>query len=386
MNGTASSSGTGPKAYLNWLVFDKDYVLIPAKSGFRRMTTAAREYGQNVAHQLLNGTINIDEAGYVYIYLSNEEGTNPYEVYFDDFKVELVKSPVVQVEDYYPFGLAFNSYKRENSVENKIKFQGQEHIDDLGLNWDSFKWRNHQPDIGRFFNIDPLAEKYVYNSPYAFSENHVVAHRELEGLEKVLVTSAEFTAHEQGKTIYTGGGAQKYEDKNVYNKNFAEAPNGGEFKEVNAQVESSNGQILSMDNYEHGDGALEEFFDMFTGDIDNFDYSLNGTDTKGGSRLQGNVEGAEFTVDIRINKDIMTLTTTMTGGDENKAYSVKVANGDGSTGTFVIGTLKSGRDQGKGSTTTIAIPFTMDKNGNAVFDGQKWLEMQNKSEKESTKQ
>ena len=51
------------------------------------------------------------------------------------------------------------------------------------MNWDSFKWRNHQPDIGRFFNIDPLAEDYYYNSLYAFSENKVVAHREIEGLE-----------------------------------------------------------------------------------------------------------------------------------------------------------------------------------------------------------
>jgi RHS repeat-associated protein len=108
------------------------------------------------------------------------------EVYFDDFKVTQVKSPVIQSDDYYPFGLRFNSYARENSLPNRTKlFQGQEHIDDLGLNWDAFKWRNHQPDIGRFFNIDPLADKYVYNSPYAFSENQVVAHRELEGLEKV---------------------------------------------------------------------------------------------------------------------------------------------------------------------------------------------------------
>jgi hypothetical protein len=53
------------------------------------------------------------------------------------------------------------------------------------LNWDSFKWRNHQPDIGRFFKVDPLAEEYDYNSPYAFSENKVVSHRELEGLEAV---------------------------------------------------------------------------------------------------------------------------------------------------------------------------------------------------------
>ncbi len=105
------------------------------------------------------------------------------EVYFDDFKVTHSKSPVIQTSDYYPFGLAYNQYQRENSLINKFKFQSQEHIDDLGLNWDSFKWRNHQPDIGRFFNIDPLAAKYVHNSPYAFSENKVTSHVELEGME-----------------------------------------------------------------------------------------------------------------------------------------------------------------------------------------------------------
>lgn len=48
-----------------------------------------------------------------------------------------------------------------------------------------FKWRNYMPDIGRFFNIDPLAEKFPYNSTYAFAENRVVDGRELEGLEWV---------------------------------------------------------------------------------------------------------------------------------------------------------------------------------------------------------
>jgi len=91
----------------------------------------------------------------------------------------------VQEDDYYPFGLTFNSYQRENALLNRYKFQGQEHTDDLDLGWDSFKWRNHQPEIGRFFNVDPLADKYVYNSPYAFSENKVIAHVELEGLEAV---------------------------------------------------------------------------------------------------------------------------------------------------------------------------------------------------------
>lgn len=88
--------------------------------------------------------------------------------------------------------MTFNSYQRENSVDQRWKFQGQEHIDDLGLNWDSFKWRNHQPDIGRFFNVDPLAEKYPYWTPYAFSGNQVVNARELEGLEPYVVTGRSF--------------------------------------------------------------------------------------------------------------------------------------------------------------------------------------------------
>jgi len=42
----------------------------------------------------------------------------------------------------------------------------------------------HDPRVGRFFAVDPLAYNYPHNSPYAFSENDVISHVELEGLEK----------------------------------------------------------------------------------------------------------------------------------------------------------------------------------------------------------
>lgn len=70
-----------------------------------------------------------------------------------------------------------------NGADHPYGFQEQEEQNELGLNWIGFKWRNHDPAIGRFFNIDPLAEKYKFNSPYAFSENRVISGRELEGLE-----------------------------------------------------------------------------------------------------------------------------------------------------------------------------------------------------------
>lgn len=196
--GFAGLQGTtdngAPRAYLNWLVFDRNYVFITG--GFKQITTTARETGTDVPHERIFNTspITITQPGYVYIYLSNESLT-PVEVYFDDLKVTHTKSPVIQQDDYFPFGLTFNSFRRENNLLNEIRFQGQENIDDLALNWDSFKWRNHMSDVGRFFNIDPIAEKYYYNSVYAFSENKVISHVELEGLESVFAADGNIIAN-----------------------------------------------------------------------------------------------------------------------------------------------------------------------------------------------
>ncbi len=82
----------------------------------------------------------------------------------------------------------------------------------------------------------------------------------------------------------------------------------------------------------------------------------------------------------------MTFTTQMTGGDNDKAYSIKVGSGDGGLNRFTVGTLQSGRDQKKGSTTTVSIPLYFDKNGNAIFDNQKSTELNKKDKNTSTKE
>jgi RHS repeat-associated protein len=116
--------------------------------------------------------------------LSYYENANPLKVvYRSSKKLEN------QDGSYYPFGLVMSgiSSKAANITPNKDKtFQGQKFDDDLGINLIQFKWRNHDPQIGRFIEIDPLSEKYEYNSTYAFSENKVTSHVELEGLEAVL--------------------------------------------------------------------------------------------------------------------------------------------------------------------------------------------------------
>ncbi len=98
---------------------------------------------------------------------------------------------VIDANNYYPFGLKHQEGlivpAPFGGVPYNYKFQGQE-LQETGFY--SFKWRNYMPDIGRFFNIDPLAEKYAHNSTYAFSENRVIDARELEGLEAELINKS----------------------------------------------------------------------------------------------------------------------------------------------------------------------------------------------------
>ena len=104
------------------------------------------------------------------------------------YKNEGNQNPIItDSNDYYPFGMSFVRNSEEDahfatgSYKN-YKYQEQE-LQETGFY--SFKWRQYMPDIGRFFNIDPLATSYPYNSPYAFQENKMGLGRELEGLELV---------------------------------------------------------------------------------------------------------------------------------------------------------------------------------------------------------
>ena len=98
------------------------------------------------------------------------------------------QSEIIEESNYYPFGLKHKGYNNVtssngNSVAQKRGYQDQMLDDDLGLNWNTFKYRNYDASLARFHNIDPLAEEYSYQSPYNFAENRVIDGIELEGLE-----------------------------------------------------------------------------------------------------------------------------------------------------------------------------------------------------------
>ena len=172
--------------YVNFISVDRNFVPQTdiSQTNFVRITEAAKESGANGGNGLrerLYAEVTVKQAGYMYIYLSNDNPTVA-EVYFDDFKVTQIKSPVIASEDYYPFGLSFNSYQRENSVKQDFKYNGKELQDELNLGWLDYGARMYMSDIGRWGVIDPLAELGRRWSPYNYAFDNPIRYLDPDGM------------------------------------------------------------------------------------------------------------------------------------------------------------------------------------------------------------
>ncbi|SKA41221.1 RHS repeat-associated core domain-containing protein [Chitinophaga eiseniae] len=171
-----------PKAYLNFVLFDDQFKLVDQNSGVKQVSGEADQL-----QTLGTDRMPITKNGFLYVYTSNE---SQQDVFFDNLVVTQASGPVLEETHYYPFGLTMagissNALKGSSYAENKYKFTGQLLDEDLGWNTYQMKWRTMDPQIGRFLQVDPLATKYVHNSPYAYAENKVTTGIDLEGLEWV---------------------------------------------------------------------------------------------------------------------------------------------------------------------------------------------------------
>jgi RHS repeat-associated protein len=101
------------------------------------------------------------------------------EVYFDDFKVTQIKSPIIESTDYYPMGLEISNYTRENSLPNQYRFQGMELTKDLGINLYLTDYRSYDRALGRWNQIDPKASER--ESPYVAFANNPLRYMDSKG-------------------------------------------------------------------------------------------------------------------------------------------------------------------------------------------------------------
>ncbi|MBC7946551.1 MAG: hypothetical protein H7Y42_01635, partial [Chitinophagaceae bacterium] len=174
-----SYNATKPKAYVNWILFDEQLNFVANSSGFEQVGDE-----DDLTIHAFND-LPVSKSGYLYIYVSNT--TKDIDVFFDNLQVTHIKGALLEETHYYPFGLAMagisSKVLKGNYPENKKKFVAQDFDADLGLNLYQFKYRNHDPQIGRFVEIDPLADDYEHNGTYNYAENRPIDGIDLEGLE-----------------------------------------------------------------------------------------------------------------------------------------------------------------------------------------------------------
>ena len=86
---------------------------------------------------------------------------------------------VERTNHYYPYGGLHGG--STGTTAHRIRFSGKEYDPMLGLNSYDFSARWQMPDLTRFGQMDPMAEKYYSWSPYAYCAGNPVRYVDPEG-------------------------------------------------------------------------------------------------------------------------------------------------------------------------------------------------------------
>ncbi|HVI44428.1 MAG TPA: DUF6443 domain-containing protein [Chitinophaga sp.] len=208
-----------PRAYLSYALFDDQFKLVDDNSGVKQVAATPDEL-----QPLASGKIVAKKTGFFYVFTTNEENRD---MYFDNVVVTHAAGPLLEETHYYPFGLAMaaisnNALRGSTYPENKRKFNGNELesgelSDGGGLDLYDFNTRSYDHQLGRFMQIDPLAEVHQDYTPYHFALNNPILFSDPFGMDTTRGTTA--PPNPQPGDVVVVPGANGAESFYTYDKN-----------------------------------------------------------------------------------------------------------------------------------------------------------------------
>jgi RHS repeat-associated protein len=321
-NDNNNYDNTKPKAFLNWMVVDEDFKATGSSNHVGAVQVPTISGGTE--KQTLVGPTDmvVRRNGWLYVYVSNESNQN---VYFDDLVVNHKHGPVLEQSDYYPFGMEIAGISSKalafGGSENKYKFndgselESKEFGDGSGLEWYATEFRSLDPQIGRWWQIDPKPTESV--SLYAAMDNDPIRFNDPLGDTTIFYGyqgNRIFAVNDNGanRTVVLD---EKKEDAfyNSYYQNFALVPD-------DKRNLSAMSKTLSAFGTSYDVAAFENFYDQ-----------------NGSSVPATNVAGTptESMTDIKINGKPTKLYAEVMGNLVMKNGVVTVGNGKSTTGDLV---------------------------------------------------
>ena len=149
------------------------------------------------------------------------------------------------------------SSKAAGKLENKYKYNGnelqsEEFSDKSGLETYDFGARMHDPQIGRLWQIDPLANKLhnIYLSPYCYVANNPLIFIDPDGRDRIIThTVTRELASGKSETVTTSltyTGLDSYQKRPVYNNDgsFSGAYTYHDTREAISEIYNQKGENI----------------------------------------------------------------------------------------------------------------------------------------------
>jgi RHS repeat-associated protein len=257
---------------------------------------------------------------------------------------------ILEEDNYYPFGLKHNNYNisQKTYVKNglgdatistcngcpidyKYKYNGKEFQDELGLNFYDYGARNYDPAIGRWMNIDPLAEASRRFSTYTYANNNPIFFVDPDG---------RYTSQFDNMNPNQGSG-QEYEDPGDY-YNIQGQRLGSDGKDDDkaylAEGKNDDGTFKNAEQLSVSNSVLNQFANTVA------------QESSGQWKESYGIASAIVNLSKYKNKDIeTTIKTEGIFGYKDGGYSTKYKNNAEFGMEAALNALRGGKDYSKGA-------------------------------------